>query len=109
MWILVSHDSLKTRHLRIYGTRCATSSCHRPGLKTSGQTDWWLLLFLSLPDGLSRTSTLSKATAVRVRISVPVGNSNPPILILMVQSAQNGRDDDTAAGPDGAWDRRVIA
>ena len=38
---------------------------------------------------------------------VPVGNSNPPI--LMVQSAQNGRDDDTAAGPDGAWDRRVFA
>jgi len=37
---------------------------------------------------------------------VPIANSNPPI--LMVQSAQNGRDDDLAAGPDGAWDRRVF-
>jgi hypothetical protein len=27
------------------------------GLRTSGQTDWWLLLFLWLPDELSRTST----------------------------------------------------
>ena len=41
--------------------------------------------------------------------AVPVGNSNPPILILMVQSAQNGRDDDMAVGPDGARDRRVFA
>ena len=51
----LSLSRLKTRHLRIYSTRCASRSCHRPGLKTSGQTDWWLLLFL--PDGLSRTST----------------------------------------------------
>jgi hypothetical protein len=38
---------------------------------------------------------------------VPIGNSNPPI--LMVQSAQNGRDHDMAAGLDGARDRRVFA
>ena len=38
---------------------------------------------------------------------VPVGNSNPPI--LMVQSAQDGRDEDMAARLDGAWEWRVFA
>jgi hypothetical protein len=38
---------------------------------------------------------------------VPVGNSNTPILV--VQPAQNGRDEDMAARLDGAWDWRVFA
>ncbi len=41
------------------------------------------------------------------RTIVPVENSNPPI--LMVQSAQNGRDEDMAARLDRAWDWRVFA
>jgi hypothetical protein len=33
----------------------------------------------------------------------PCRKLNPPL--LMEQSDRNGRDDDMAGGPDGAWDR----